>query len=76
MPATQTYKDKAYINGKWVAAKSGQTFAVTSESSDDAEPEGYLDRIALRVVERTELEERKGIENGSGDQGDRSKGSR
>lgn len=31
MTAAQTYKDKAYINGKWVAAKSGNTFKVTSE---------------------------------------------
>jgi acyl-CoA reductase-like NAD-dependent aldehyde dehydrogenase len=33
MTVTQQFKDKAYINGKWVAAASGATFEVTSEST-------------------------------------------
>jgi hypothetical protein len=31
MTVSTSYKDKAYINGKWVAASSGKTFQVTSE---------------------------------------------
>ncbi|CAK9780220.1 unnamed protein product [Cutaneotrichosporon oleaginosum] len=35
MTATTSYKDKAYINGKWVAAASGKTFAVTNPATGE-----------------------------------------
>ncbi|BEJ15017.1 hypothetical protein CspHIS471_0407840 [Cutaneotrichosporon sp. HIS471] len=35
MTASTSYKDKAYINGKWVAAASGKTFAVTNPATGE-----------------------------------------